>query len=48
MHRTLPFLFLLPLFGNSVSAQDRCTAHTLTQRFLNEQGLSTNIAQALA
>ncbi len=48
MLRTLPFLLLLPLVGTSVSAQDRCNAHTLTQRFLNEQGLSTDIAQALA
>ena len=47
MLRTLPFLLLLTFIGNSVSAQDRCTAHTLTQRFLNEQGLSTDIGRAL-
>ncbi|MCC7503532.1 MAG: hypothetical protein IT229_13450 [Flavobacteriales bacterium] len=47
MLRTLPFLLLLPLFSTSVSAQDRCTAHTLTQRFLNDQGLSTDIGRAL-
>jgi len=46
LHRSLLFVTLLAI-GLHLNAQDRCTAHTLTQRYLLEQGLPTDIGKAL-
>jgi hypothetical protein len=40
-------LLMLVLMGAAMKAQGQCTAHALTQRFLDEQGLPTGIGKAL-
>jgi hypothetical protein len=42
----LPLMMFL-LTGAGVKAQEQCTAHALTQRYLKGQGLSTDIGKAL-
>ncbi len=48
MIRTLLFAGLSVLVLPSVLAQERCTSHTITQRWLQQQGQPTDLAHALA
>ncbi|MBL8002687.1 MAG: hypothetical protein JNL05_12075, partial [Flavobacteriales bacterium] len=47
MNPRLPLSLAAAFALLTAQAQDRCTAHTITQRHLQDQGLSTDISKAL-
>lgn len=46
MIRSLTLAALLATLLPALRAQERCTAHSITQRWLQQQGLSTDLAEA--
>ncbi len=47
MYRILTIALCITLTSTSVRSQERCTAHTITQRWLQEQGRPTDLQQAI-